>query len=283
MGKFWSTIGVVFFSGILMYIGILILLFFLQSRLIYYPMKGINVTPQSIGLSYESISLITKDWVTITGWFVPALNPKGVILFCHGNGGNISHRLQSLQIFYQLGLSTFIFDYRGYGKSDGKPTELGTYHDAEVAWDYLVETRKINPEKIIILGRSLGGAVAAYLAQKHPPKALILESTFPSIHEVANSLYPFIPARLLLRFHYPTLEYSQKVSCPILVVHSREDDLIPYSLGRQLFEGINVPKEFLEISGDHNEGFLLPESNYSQGLDAFLLSVFEGEKKILFE
>jgi fermentation-respiration switch protein FrsA (DUF1100 family) len=248
----------------------MVTIFFLQSQIVYYPARKITATPHIIGLLYEEISFKTKDGVKLSGWFVPAERPGNIILFCHGNAGNIGDRLESIQIFYNLGLSTFIFDYRGYGKSEGRTTENGTYLDAETAWLYLVNKQKIPPDRIIIFGRSLGGAVASWLAQSNTPKALILESTFTSVNDIASKFYPFLPIRLLSRFNYNACEYIQKVNCPVLVIHSRDDEIIPFSHGQRLFESANEPKEFLEITGSHNEGFMISEKRYKEGLNAFM-------------
>ena len=246
-------------------------LFIFQSRYIYFPERTLSADPSSIGLRFESISFETADGVKLSGWFIPTESARGMILFLHGNAGNISHRLDSIQIFHQLGLDVFIFDYRGYGQSQGKPSEKGTYKDAEAAWRYLVEERQVSPDEIIVFGRSLGAAVAAWLAQSHTPRALILESTFTSLPHIAARLYPYLPVRLLLRFEYNTAEYLGRVSCPVLIVHSRDDEIMPFSHGRQLFEMANEPKEFLEITGTHNEGFITSGKHYEEGLNAFIL------------
>ncbi|MBA7714808.1 hypothetical protein ES703_123840 [subsurface metagenome] len=182
-------------------------LFIFQSRYVYYPERVLLADPGSIGLDFETVRFETTDGVKLSGWFIPSDSAKGVILFCHGNAGNLSHRLESIQIFHRLGLDVFIFDYRGYGESEGKPTENGTYEDAKAAWKYLIETRQVIPSQIIVFGRSLGGAVASWLAQSRAPGALILESTFTSLGDVAATLYPYLPVRLLLRFEYNTAEY----------------------------------------------------------------------------
>jgi len=245
-------------------------LFIFQSHYIYYPERVLSVTPHSIGLQFESVSFETTDGVQLSGWFVPSESARGVILFCHGNAGNISHRLDSIQIFHQLGLDVFIFDYRGYGQSEGKPTEQGTYKDSEAAWRYLIEERQVKPNEVIIFGRSLGGAVASWLAQSHTPGGLILESTFTSLTDIAAGLYPYLPVRLLLRFEYNTAEYVGRVDCPVLIVHSRDDEIMPFNHGQQLFESAKEPNKFLEISGTHNEGFITSGKDYEDGLHTFI-------------
>ncbi len=245
-------------------------LFAFQSHYIYYPERVFSADPSSIGLDFENVHFETADGVKLSGWFVPSENARGVILFCHGNAGNISHRLESIQIFHQLGLDVFIFDYRGYGQSEGKPTEQGTYKDAEAAWQYLIEERQVKPNEVIIFGRSLGGAVASWLAQRHTPGGLILESTFTSLPDIAAGLYPYFPVRLLLRFEYNTAEYLGRVDCPVLIVHSRDDEIMPFSHAQRLFEMAKEPKGFLEITGTHNEGFITSGRRYEEGLDAFI-------------
>ncbi|MEE9399510.1 MAG: alpha/beta hydrolase, partial [Dehalococcoidales bacterium] len=255
-------------------IGIYILfagsLFIFQSHYIYYPESTLLDDPGRIGLHFETVSFENMEGLKLSGWFIPGDGARGIVLFCHGNGGNISHRLESIQVFHRLGLDVFIFDYRGYGQSEGKPTEYGTYKDAEAAWRYLVEERQVDASEIIIFGRSLGGAVAAWLARGHMPGALILESTFTSIPDVAAKMYPYLPVRLLLRFKYNTAEYLSGVKCPVLIVHSRDDEVMAFGHGRRLFEVAKEPKKFLEITGTHNEGFLTSGKDYEEGLNTFI-------------
>ncbi len=254
------------------------LLFIFQSHFVYYPERILVADPGSIGLNFENVSFETSDRVELSGWFIPSPGASGVILFCHGNAGNISHRLESVQMFHRLGLDVFIFDYRGYGQSKGKPTEQGTYKDVEAAWRYLIETRQVNPDQIVVFGRSLGGAIASWLAQTHPPGALILESTFTSLPDIAATLYPYLPVRWLSRFEYDTAERLGRVDCPVLIVHSRDDEIMPFGHGRQLFEAAKEPKRFLEISGTHNEGFITSGGHYEEGLNAFILEHIVPEK-----
>lgn len=247
--------------------------FFTQSGLLYFPnipSRDHVATPQATGLAYDAVTLTTDDGVRLDGWFVPAEDARGVVLFLHGNAGNISHRLDSLLIFNRLGLSTLIIDYRGYGRSEGKPSEMGTYRDAEAAWRYLIEERQISPRKIVLFGRSLGAAVAARLAGQKEVAALITESAFISVPELAAELYPFLPVRLLSRFKYDTRTYLDEITCPLLIVHSRNDEIIPFHHGRQLFEAGREPKQFLELRGGHNDGFLVSGETYTAGLRRFL-------------
>ncbi len=271
---FWSsTIWHILVYAAIAYVTFAFVMFLLQSRLIYYPnmpSRAVTATPDQVGLIYERVEFAAEDGVRLDGWFLPAEMPRGVLLFFHGNAGNISHRLESLRIFRDLGLSTFIFDYRGYGRSEGKVSEQGTYRDAEAAWRYLTVERGIPEQSIVYFGRSLGASIAAHLAMTRVPKALILESAFTSAPDVAARTYPFLPVRWLARFQYNAREYLESVTAPVLLVHSSQDEIIRFEHGRALFASANEPKRFLEIRGGHNEGFLVSGKTYVDALDAFL-------------
>jgi fermentation-respiration switch protein FrsA (DUF1100 family) len=254
------------------YAVLVVLVYVFQGRLLYLPNiggRGLAATPADIGLEYEDVRFSTSDGVTLHGWFVPARDAGHVLLHCHGNGGNISHRLDSIRLFHDLGMNVFIFDYRGYGLSGGRPDEEGTYRDAEAAWNHLLG-RGFSAGRIVVHGHSLGAAIAAQLARGRRPAALILESPFTSIADVASRHYWFLPVRWLSRFDYPTATYVSDVHAPTLVVHSQHDEISPFAHGRAVFERANEPKTFLEISGDHNAGFLLSGVRYTEGLRAFL-------------
>lgn len=238
--------------------------------MIYFPDRIMSRSPHDIGLEFESVEIETTDGVLIHGWYVPYENSRGTILFCHGNGSNISGRLETIQIFHRLKFTTFIFDYRGYGKSQGKPSEKGTYIDAESAYDYLVQEKSIDPNSIIMFGRSLGGAVAANLATKKSHRVLILESTFTSIMDIAKNLYPIFPVKLINRIHYDTINCVRQLDTPLLLIHSTEDDRIPFSHSEKLYDAASQTKEFIKISGDHNEGFLISGAVYIDGINDFL-------------
>jgi pimeloyl-ACP methyl ester carboxylesterase len=271
--RMWNSIVLILVTLVGVYAALAALLYFYQSSFIYYPERQWVATPEQFGLSYESVRFGTTDGVTLSGWYVPAERARGVVLFFHGNAGNISHRMLSMQIFHGLRFDILIFDYRGYGKSEGRPDEIGTYRDAEAAWYHLVRQRNIDPSKIVVFGRSLGAAIASDLAAKHTPRALIVESAFTSVPELAARFYPFMPVRWLTRFHYATKEHLPKVTCPVLVVHSREDDIVPFDHGRALFEAAQAPKDFLEINGGHNDALLVTGRRYEQGLARFLANV----------
>jgi fermentation-respiration switch protein FrsA (DUF1100 family) len=256
-----------------MYGALCFYLFLVQDRLIYYPnvpSRELTASPADIGLHYKSVTLSTSDNIKLHGWFIPASAEKGTLLFFHGNAGNISHRLDSLKIFHDLGLAVLIIDYRGYGLSQGSISEQGTYLDAEAAWSYLTESRKIPAQEIVVFGRSLGAAVAANIASRKSPGVLILESAFTSIADMGAKLYPFFPVRFLSRFKYDTRKALRSVSCPVLIIHSRDDMTIPLDNGIKLYESLKGPKQFLEIRGDHNGGFLESGKVYADSIREFI-------------
>ena len=247
-----------------------LLLYVFQPKFVYFPFPDVVATPADANLAYEEVNLTTTDQLKINGWFVPHARPRATLLFLHGNGGNISHRLEKLLIFNRLGLAVFIIDYRGYGTSEGSPSEQGTYLDAEAAWNYLTKDRNIPANRIIIYGESLGGAVATWLATRHEAGALLLDSVFTSIGDMGKHYYPYLPVKLLARIKYPTLARINDVHYPVLVIHSVADDIVPYQQGRKVYESAHEPKSFLEISGDHNNGFLQSGQIYSNGINGFL-------------
>jgi len=236
----------------------------------YKPTHEIETTPDRLGYEYDSIMFKTSDNMTLNGWFIPNHASQRVVLFFHGNTGNISHCMESIEMFHRMGLGTFIFDYRGYGHSVGRPTEQGTYHDAQAAWEYIVNERGISPDNIVVLGRSLGGAIASWLVSQYSPKAFIIESTFTTAADIAAEQFPHVPARLLNRFHYNVLENIKKVTCPVLIVYSKDDKIAPIHHGIKLFDAANEPKQFLEIQGDHDDGFLTTGERYVNTLEAFI-------------
>ena len=236
----------------------------------YYPDSKIAAVPAQVGLNYEPVSFRTTDGVALAGWFVPARNPRATVLFCHGNAGNISHQLDRLALFNSLDMNVLVFDYRGYGKSHGRPSEQGLYRDAEAAWTYLTRTRNIPPEKIVVVGHSLGGPVAAHLAGRRRPGALVLESTFTSMDEEVAAKVSKLPVGSLVKGDFQTADFISKVDCPLLIVHSTRDELVPYKFGRELFDHANSPKQFLEISGSHNDGFQTSGKVYTDGWTRFL-------------
>jgi len=268
-----SLVGTLFLALILSYGALTAFFYFFQKSLIYFPTRPYFFTPDRVGVDYETVRFSTKDQKSLIGWFVPGDENSTVVLFFHGNAGNISDRVDTLKLWNQQGVTGFFIDYRGYGKSEGSPDEEGTYLDAQAAWDFLLTKKGFRPENIIIHGRSLGGPIAAWLASKNQAAGLILESTFISLPELGQSLYPFLPVKLLARVQYPTLQYLLKSECPVLVVHSKDDEIVPVTHGRTLAEECGERCQYLEIGGSHNEGFLQSRRNYIPGLKGFLSSL----------
>lgn len=251
---------------------LVVVVYFMQGRMLYLaevPGRTLTMTPANIGMDYQDVSIETTDGVTLHGWFIAGRSPR-VLLFFHGNAGNISHRLDSIRQFQDLGLSVLIIDYRGYGQSEGRTTERGIYRDADAAWRYLIEDRGLVASDIIIFGRSLGASVASHLAAQQQPLALIVESSFTSVPDIAQDLYPWLPARWLSRLSHATRDYIQDVRCPVLVVHSRDDEIIPFHHGEAIFASANEPRTLLAIRGTHNDAFLRDEDAYVGGLRTFL-------------
>jgi fermentation-respiration switch protein FrsA (DUF1100 family) len=246
------------------YLGLSVLLFLTQSRVLYQPSRGYDSKPEDYHLEYEPVTLSTPDGQSLAAWFVPAEGAEQTILFCHGNAGNISHRLDTLKMFHELGLNCLIVDYRGYGQSSGKPTEKGTLIDVLVGFQWLIEEKGIRPEQIILFGRSLGGRIAAMIAKDVHPGGLVLESAFTSFDDVGAHYYPWLPVRLFSRFDYNTLEAVRQVTCPVLVIHSPDDEIIPYKFGQQIYDAAPEPKQFAELKGTHNEGIYDNGSLYKQ-------------------
>jgi hypothetical protein len=241
-----------------------------QDNLVYFPSKEIIYTPHDTNLDYKNVAFQTKDGVNIAGWYIPARDDKATVILCHGNGGNISHFLEHVKILSSLGLNVLSFDYRGYGKSDGAPSEEGMYLDAEAAWDYLVNEYGKTPQSIIVIGHSLGGAVATELALRRNPAALIVESSFTSLPALGAKIYPWLPVRLITKYQYDSIEKVGRIFCPKLFIHSPDDDIVPFEEGKDLYKKASQPKEFLQIKGGHNDGLILSGKIYSDGLMKFL-------------
>ena len=248
-------------------------MFFFQEHMIFFPHQGIAETPADWGLEYEDVVIHTSDGVQLHGWYIPNRHAQQTLLFFHGNAGNISQRGDSIKIFHRLGLNVFIPDYRGYGKSKGKPSETGLYHDAHAAWQYLLSDKGLQQDNIIIFGRSLGGAVATKLAADVQPRGLILESVFSSISDMAQSVLPGLARLLVLRFNFDNQAMIKQVHGPVLFLHSPDDDIIPYEQGNKVFLAANEPKTFIPLQGDHNSGFLQSQPAYERYLANFLLSL----------
>jgi uncharacterized protein len=245
-------------------------LFLWQGRLLFVPNRVVWRTPAETGLDYEDIFLDTADGGRIHGWFIPAPQPIATILYCHGNAGNIAYRVETAARFHEWGLNVFLIDYRGYGNSSGRASEKALYRDVEAAWKYLVDTRGIPDGQIIVIGRSLGSAVAAHLAARVRPAGVVLETPFLSLPAIAAHLYPWFPARFVCRFTFPTDRNTASLRCPVLIAHSREDELIPFRHAEALYDLAPEPKFFAELCGRHNDCISATGLPYEETLRSFI-------------
>ena len=248
----------------------------LDKQLVFFPDREVLSTPGDAGLVYEDVTFTASDGVKLHGWFVPG-DGKRVIIWFHGNAGNIGHRVENLVLMReQLRVSVFLFDYRGYGNSEGAPSEQGLYLDAEAALGYTKTRSGLEADEgIVYFGRSLGAAVAVELATRYPPRALVLESPFTSIQGMAQKLHPvvskLVPLGLVVQSRFDALAKIGQVRTPVMVLHGDQDDMIPIEMGRELFEAANEPKAFYAISGaSHNDTYAVGGVPYFDALRAFV-------------
>lgn len=238
-------------------------------RLIFVPDSVLIGTPDQWGLEYEDVELSTADGTKLHGWYVPGPRPETLLWF-HGNAGNISHRLDNLRLLHdQVGTAVFLFDYRGYGRSRGQPSERGLYEDARAALRHLLEDRAIPRENVIYFGRSLGSAVAIALATETMPRGLILETPFASVRAMARSL--FGPLAVIAPSSFDNLSKIGQLNCPKLFIHGDADSIVPYVQGRELFEAAPPPKAFYTIRGaDHNDTYVVGGPTYFRRFREFV-------------
>ncbi|UCG57603.1 MAG: alpha/beta hydrolase [Phycisphaerales bacterium] len=255
-----------------------VVLFLMQPRFLYSPTREITCTPRDCGLDFEDVAFETDDGLQLSGWYIPAGGSETTVLFCHGNAGNIMHRLDSIRMFYALGLNCLIFDYRGYGKSEGKPGEKGTYLDARAAYRWLIEQKAALPEDIIVFGRSLGGSIAANLASQVTVGGLVVESAFTSYVDIGKRFYPYMPVRLFARFRYNTLDYIGSVRCPVMLIYSKDDEIVLFEFGLRLYEAATEPKRLVETFGSHNDHYLVSAGIYREAWIDWL-HVLEGTRE----
>jgi fermentation-respiration switch protein FrsA (DUF1100 family) len=251
---------------------VIVLLSHLERFFLFFPTSEVAHTPLQVGLEYDEVYFATEDGQQLNGWFIPG--PSDVTwLWFHGNGGNISHRVEEIALINRrLGVNLFIFDYRGYGQSEGKPSERGTYRDARAALQYLQGRSDVNQDKIIYFGRSLGAAVAVELAVDHPPLGLILVAPFASLSDMARVHYSALPGvSWLARNRYNSLDRIIRINRPLLIIHGSQDSTVPLSQGQKLYQAANQPKRFLALPlAGHDNTYLAGGAVYWETLSEFL-------------
>lgn len=242
-----------------------------ESRSLYVPTRTLDASPRDVGLAYEDIEFVAEDNVRLHGWWIPHPAARGTILYCHGNGLNIANRVELCRDLHSLGVNVFIFDYRGYGRSRGRPTEQGTYRDARAAYEVVrAKYDDADNPPVIVYGASLGGTIAAQLALDKPVRAAIFESSFTSAVDVGERLFPWLPVRLIAKFRYEAVKRVPHITVPKLFASSREDQLIPFELGKALYEAAAEPKQFYELRGSHDEASWNQTPAYWSALSAFI-------------
>ena len=253
---------------ILVYLGIVVVMVFFEQSLIFFPTRYPDGAWHPSDLMFEDAEFRAADGTRLHGWFVPCDNGRAVILFSHGNGGNLSHRADILRELHRLRASVMIYDYRGYGRSEGSPDEPGVLADARAARAWLAKRAGIGDREIVQMGESLGGGVAVDLAAADGARGLVLISTFTSLPDVAAIHYPWLPARLLMRTRLDSLAKIANYHGPLLQIHGDADSIVPYTLGRRLFDATNEPKHFVTIRGaDHNDPL---NAEFYREVDSFL-------------
>lgn len=254
---------------LIIYLGVMLMMMFLENKLIFIPSRYPTGDWQPAGLDYQDAWFQAADGTELHGWYLPRQKPRAVVLYCHGNAGNITHRTDVLRILQRrVGVAVLILDYRGYGRSQGKPDGQGVLADARAARAYLAEKEGIPQTDVVLLGRSLGGAVAVELAAEDGARALVLESSFSSLPDVGAYHYPWLPVRWLMRTRFDSAAKIGSYRGPLLQSHGRLDEIIPYRFGQRLHEAANQPKRFITFAGKrHND--LQPLSYYDE-LIAFL-------------
>jgi fermentation-respiration switch protein FrsA (DUF1100 family) len=246
-----------------------ILIFMSEEKNLYIPDKEVTLTPRSIQINYEDIYFKTEDGKSLNGWFVPAVNAKVTILYCGGRSGNLTDKLQEIKFFHGAGLNIFVFDYRGFGNSSGKPSEQGLYKDARAAYDYLMTRNDIERDKIVAYGQSLGGPVAADLCLHRKLVALILEASFPSLKVYVGDIGGFLPTEWLVSEKFDTVSRVKRIHIPKLFVHGMDDEVIMFTEGRMLFNEALPPKEFIPFDGGHDDNLFTISDTYKDRINKF--------------
>lgn len=256
------------------YLGLVLFAMFFEEKLIFFPARYPEGEWRPRSLLIEDIHFVAVDGVKLHGWYCPVESPRAVVLMSHGNAGNITHRAETIGLWQRyLNVSFCIYDYRGYGRSEGSPNELGVYADERAAYQWLTDEKRVAPSDIVLYGESIGAAVALELAMNVPIGALILESPFTSAVEMGERTMPWIPVRRLMRNRFESIDKIANYHGPLLVTHGTRDSIVPFEMGERLFKVANEPKRFYAVRGaDHNDVPFVGGSRYFQAIDDFLAS-----------
>jgi fermentation-respiration switch protein FrsA (DUF1100 family) len=281
MKRFWGSAGRfllrrwLLITMLVFVVGIVVTPHKLERLFVYYPTRQIRANPGVVGLRYQDVYLVTDDQVRLHGWFVPCEDAVGTLLIFHGNGGNIGDRVSWIEMLHTLGVHILIIDYRGYGRSEGKPFESGLYRDALAAYNWWERERKSRGEKLVLFGESLGGAVAVQLAGKVSPSGLILQSTFSSARDMAKTMFPIGLLQPLINVYFDSAKAIAGVTCPKLIIHGTHDEIVPFQLGKRLFDLAPPPKSFYAVpEAGHNDLPWVAGVEYHSRLKGFLSGIF---------
>jgi len=250
-----------------------LLIRFMEPSLVYCPTRATEefFQPNLKGVDVEDVFLHTEEGLRLHGWWIAAPDGRPTLLICHGNAGNISHRLDWIGTLARSGLGVFIFDYRGYGKSQDKPIEEGLYRDATAAYRYAIDERGVLPKRLYLLGKSLGGAVALDLARREPCAGLILESAFTNVRDMARRTFGPLPVHWIAHSQYDNLGKVGRLKVPLLVIHGRRDAVVPFKQGERLYGAAPSPKQKLWLpNADHNDVYMVGGKDYLEAIESFV-------------
>ena len=259
----------------LSFAGVLAYMVAFEDQYIYFPDSELQQTPAAFDMPFEELAFRTADGVMLHGWHMPHPDARFTVLHFHGNAGNISHRLHLYRRWHALGLSVLAFDYRGYGKSGGTPSEVGLYEDGRAAWHELTARLKIQSDSVILAGRSLGCAVAANLSAEVQAAGLALETPFTSVPDMATHHYPWLPLRFFMRSKFDLLEAIKGNTAPLLITSAQNDEIVPAGMDEQIFKTAGKPKTFDSLPGGHNDFDITSSQAHEQSWQSWLSTLAE--------
>lgn len=263
-------IGVSVLVGLAAISGAMVLM---ENQFIYFPAADLSATPRSVGLWFQDRWLTTDDGVRLHAWHIPNPKARYTAIDFHGNAGNLGDRVDHYAQWHRAGLAVYAVDYRGYGRSQGAPSEDGLYRDARSAWADVTRELAVPPDRVVVVGRSLGSGPATQLATEVRPAGLVLESPMTSIPAMARVAYPWLPVSFLVRTRFDNLHKITSVTCPLMVIHAAQDEIIPPWMGRRLFEAARDPKLWVSVAGRHNDFDHVSAEAYEAAWRAFLRSL----------